>query len=437
MRNYLRKLLEWFKVLVQQLTRFFVHKPRRDLVNKKRLEIKLEKPRDEPSSSSARVELRDEQVPSQTSSPTEIDTPQKLPNYPLTLKPEILADKPFESKSEQTSSLTEIDNTRQKPSNYPPLPRRELLVDRPFELKSEQTSSPTEIDTPQKSPNHPLTPKPEILVDRSFEAKSEQASFPTEIDIPRKSPDRPLMPKPEILVDKSFELKLKDKITDSSLAPAQRETPVARITPQPSLSGNETKYTDISSRKRPYIKCGTDELKRIANSEWSNPKILNKIYHELKFRSRKKAQDLLVRISRRLTELQGTKTFVWPTTTATAKAGLQDLSDNVFKYEEGLLKRYGYRVGINGLPENQRRQILNNVFLNSLPSMENTSYLNEWGQPGSAKRLKKLTDSISAFTRNAKRRNIGSFDKAIQDWEADLAYLKCTYSNILDRTEGL
>jgi hypothetical protein len=401
MRNYLRKLLEWFKVLVQQLTRFFVHKPRRDLVNKKRLEIKLEKPRDEPSSSSARVELRDEQVPSQTSSPTEIDTPQKSPNYPLTLKPEILADNPFESKSEQTSSLTEIDNTRQKPPNYPPLPRRELLVDRPFELKSEQTSSPTEIDTPQKSPNHPLTPKPEILV------------------------------------DKSFELNLKDKITDSSLAPAQRETPVARITPQPSLSGNETKYTDISSRKRPYIKCGTDELERIANSEWSNPKILNKIYHELKFRSRKKAQDLLVRISRRLTELQGTKTFVWPTTTATAKAGLQDLSDNVFKYEEGLLKRYGYRVGINGLPENQRRQILNNVFLNSLPSMENTSYLNEWGQPGSAKRLKKLTDSISAFTRNAKRRNIGSFDKAIQDWEADLAYLKCTYSNILDRTEGL
>jgi len=401
MRNYLRKLLEWFKVLVQQLTRFFVHKPRRDLVNKKRLEIKLEKPRDEPSSSSARVELRDEQVPSQTSSPTEIDTPQKSPNYPLTLKPEILADNPFESKSEQTSSLTEIDNTRQKPPNYPPLPRRELLVDRPFELKSEQTSSPTEIDTPQKSPNHPLTPKPEILV------------------------------------DKSFELNLKDKITDSSLAPAQRETPVARITPQPSLSGNETKYTDISSRKRPYIKCGTDELERIANSEWSNPKILNKIYHELKFRSRKKAQDLLVRISRRLTELQGTKTFVWPTTTATAKAGLQDLSDNVFKYEEGLLKRYGYRVGINGLPENQRRQILNNVFLNSLPSMENTSYLNEWGQPGSAKRLKKLTDSISAFTRNAKRRNIGSFDKAIQDWEADLAYLKCIYSNILDRTEGL
>lgn len=78
--------------------------------------------------------------------------------------------------------------------------------------------------------------------------------------------------------------------------------------------------------------------------------------------------------------------------------------------------------------------------MNSLPSIENTSYFNEWGQPGSAKRLKKLTDSISAFTRNAKRRNrrnIGSFDKAIQDWEADLAYLKRTYSNILDRTKEL
>jgi hypothetical protein len=59
--------------------------------------------------------------------------------------------------------------------------------------------------------------------------------------------------------------------------------------------------------------------------------------------------------------------------------------------------------------------------------MDNREYLNEWGEPKTARRLQKLAESIAAFTRNAKRRNEKNFSKAIQDWEADLAYLKKTY----------
>lgn len=92
-----------------------------------------------------------------------------------------------------------------------------------------------------------------------------------------------------------------------------------------------------------------------------------------------------------------------------------------------MLKHCGYKVGASGLPESQRRQILDSIFLHSLSFIDDITYLSEWGEPNTDQRLKKLVESIVAFTRNAKRRNGNSFSKAIQDWEADLAYLKRTY----------
>jgi len=130
------------------------------------------------------------------------------------------------------------------------------------------------------------------------------------------------------------------------------------------------------------------------------------------------------RISKRLAELQGTQ-FIWPTTVA--NIGSQSLPSDAFKHEEGLLRNYGYKVGIHGLNQSERLEILNSIFLRPLTLMDNREYLNEWGEPKTARRLQKLAESIAAFTRNAKRRNEKNFSKAIQDWEADLAYLKKTY----------
>jgi hypothetical protein len=118
--------------------------------------------------------------------------------------------------------------------------------------------------------------------------------------------------------------------------------------------------------------------------------------------------------------------FSWSTT---ASSGSQNLQSDAFKYEEGLLRHYGYKVGMNGLSESERWEILDTVFLRPLLQMDNVAYLSEWGEPRSAERLQKLAESIAAFTRNAKRRSKGSFSKAIQDWETDLAYLKRTYYN--------
>jgi hypothetical protein len=186
----------------------------------------------------------------------------------------------------------------------------------------------------------------------------------------------------------------------------------------------QTLHTEALNQKRPYIKCRLDEIERIADEQWSNVQVLSEIHHELEFRSRKKAQVLLERISQRLMQLQGSQ-FMWPTTTATR--GSKNLSSDVFKREEGLLRQCGYKVGISGLPESQRRQILDSIFLHSLSFTDDTAYLSEWGEPNTDRRLKKLAESIASFTRNAKRRNKDSFSKAIQDWEADLAYLKRTY----------
>jgi hypothetical protein len=199
-----------------------------------------------------------------------------------------------------------------------------------------------------------------------------------------------------------------------------------RVNPEAqSLPSNIALENDTSSqvKQRPYIEYRVHEIEKIVDLEWNSIEILNAIYYELEFRSRKKALDLRERIAARLIQLQD-KQFSWSTT---ANPGSQNLPSDTFNYEEGLLRYYGYNVGINGLPESKRWEILDKVFLYPLLPMDNDAYLSEWGEPMSAKRLRKLVESIAAFTRNAKRRKKGSFTKAIQDWETDLAYLKRTY----------
>jgi len=219
--------------------------------------------------------------------------------------------------------------------------------------------------------------------------------------------------------DRTFAIKRMKgvKIVSNNETNHQLQSPVQSV-------AAKTSPTDTELQNRPYIKCHFDELEKITNSHWNNLKVLSEIHHELEFRSRKKAHALRERISQRLTQLEG-KNFTWPTTEATK--GSQNLSSEVFKYGEGLLRQCGYKVGVSGLPEHQRRQILDSIFLRPLPFIDDAIYLNEWGEPNTDKRLKKIAESIAAFTRNAKRRNTSSLNKAIQDWESDLAYLKRSY----------
>ncbi|MSP74493.1 MAG: hypothetical protein EXR12_00010 [Rhodospirillaceae bacterium] len=93
--------------------------------------------------------------------------------------------------------------------------------------------------------------------------------------------------------------------------------------------------------------------------------------------------------------------------------------------EVGVLKSIGYQVGLQGVPLHERRRLLSRVYEHELAMALSRSYLSEWGKPKSSLRLRKLAHTIASLTRNMKRRN--SDAPSIEDWEADLAYLKQHY----------
>jgi hypothetical protein len=113
--------------------------------------------------------------------------------------------------------------------------------------------------------------------------------------------------------------------------------------------------------------------------------------------------------------------FTWPTTEAIGGDSSLSLigTPNI-----GMLGYLGYHVGrLNGLPDHVRQELLIKIFAMNLPPVISPSYVGEWGAPGSAARLKKMAESIAAFTRNLKRRDGVEFEQAIAEWESDLNFL--------------
>lgn len=100
-------------------------------------------------------------------------------------------------------------------------------------------------------------------------------------------------------------------------------------------------------------------------------------------------------------------------------------SINWGNFGQGLLSASGYRVGkTNGLPEQERRKILNYIFLkDSLEDIDDAEYRMEWGDPKSSERLRKLANVVATLANNASRKR-GDFSHAIWDWHSDLMYLK-------------
>lgn len=96
---------------------------------------------------------------------------------------------------------------------------------------------------------------------------------------------------------------------------------------------------------------------------------------------------------------------------------------------EGLLSYMGYHVGnTQGVVTGKRRKILTEVFYDPVPPLFPRYYLEQWGAPSSAHRLRKLAETLASLIRNAKRRrDIDSYAKAIDQWTDDLEYLYLDY----------
>jgi hypothetical protein len=229
-----------------------------------------------------------------------------------------------------------------------------------------------------------------------------------------------------------FEKATDEIITSKPPCQFSEQTPKSSVPFQEGLEGQvsfpmgvqKTYDSSTPTKQRPYIKLHIDGLEKVADSAWNNVYTLNDLYSELGFRQpRQRVSNLRERI---LTRLNGLQKIQFAGGTAIS-LGSQNLSNDVFKYEEGVLRCYGYKVGINGLTQEERWKILDAVFLQPLVNIDDTVYLSEWGEPKSARRLQKLADSLATFACNAKRRNSDRYNKAIQDWEGDLAYLKRVY----------
>lgn len=125
--------------------------------------------------------------------------------------------------------------------------------------------------------------------------------------------------------------------------------------------------------------------------------------------------------SRRKFEVLSDEAFAWPTTEISKTKTKGITFDN---QSEGMLSYLEYRVGrSSNLSTASRRAILERVFRGKLPPVFPEKYMNEWGNPSSACRLKKTAESIAAFARNCKRRDDDRMDQAIREWEADLEWL--------------
>ena len=180
----------------------------------------------------------------------------------------------------------------------------------------------------------------------------------------------------------------------------------------------------MENDERPYIRQYINDLEDIVEENWDNGSVLFEVFSELDFRKpRKRPRELRKRILERLLELAD-EFFHWPTTMASSGDG----SIEAEKWPKtGLLSYLGYHVGKTGLPTIKRREILDQAYKDNLPTVNNSIYMAQWGEPRSSIRLKKIAESIAAFCRNQKRRDDQIKSAAIADWESDLAYMKAKY----------
>ncbi|HOG16217.1 MAG TPA: hypothetical protein PLB96_02640 [Syntrophales bacterium] len=106
-----------------------------------------------------------------------------------------------------------------------------------------------------------------------------------------------------------------------------------------------------------------------------------------------------------------------------------DTWDHQLLQKVGLLRYLGYHVGGKGKLPSERRDILSRALKCYLPVGKLPKYyLQEWGSPQSAERLKKMANSIATFIRNAKIKQKPPL-QAIRDWETDLNWLRDEYYN--------
>jgi hypothetical protein len=128
---------------------------------------------------------------------------------------------------------------------------------------------------------------------------------------------------------------------------------------------------------------------------------------------------------RRRGRVDPSEMFDWPSTDADPDTGGIETKD---WQEIGVLKFMGYTVGsMEGEPPRVRQHILSEIFIGTIPPVFSKEYLDQWDEPSTPFRLRKMAETIAALARNAHRRRDQNMNAAIRDWEKDLEFLYWKY----------
>ena len=99
-------------------------------------------------------------------------------------------------------------------------------------------------------------------------------------------------------------------------------------------------------------------------------------------------------------------------------------SQQLFIAGEGLLSHAGYNVQKNGPSRKQRQDLLFDIFngVVTLPDTLSQSVVEQWGDPNSLERLKKIRNTINTSLGMQKGRSNTS-PQAVKKWEEDLHFI--------------
>lgn len=92
---------------------------------------------------------------------------------------------------------------------------------------------------------------------------------------------------------------------------------------------------------------------------------------------------------------------------------------------ESPLRMMGYRVGVAGLDVSSRRAILTTAFECPIPYVGDAAYMEQWGQPGSGNRLKRIAEQLVANI--ATHGKLANHEAAVEEWLEDLRWLEMTF----------
>lgn len=102
--------------------------------------------------------------------------------------------------------------------------------------------------------------------------------------------------------------------------------------------------------------------------------------------------------------------------------------DEAGRHPESPLSAHGYKVGRRSrLPTKLRQDILRRCVEEPLMPVFTQTYLADWGDPRTVRRLQKVADLIAAQIRPNKTQ--ADKQDAVAEWRADIAYLKSLYAD--------